>query len=281
MGRDRSVHITGAGGQVGVEVAALLPDAHAHARDDLDVTDAGAVRSALDGADVVVHLAAFTNVDECEQDPERAFAVNARGTANVAAVASAGGARVVYVSTDYVFDGRKGEAYEEHDQVNPVNVYGRSKLEGERAVLEVERSLVVRTSWVFGRGRNFVATILSAARAGKELRVVADQIGRPTWARALAQALVHLVEAEVTGTIHVAGDGYPCSWADLADAALDVAGAGGRVERVDTSGYARRAGRSLAPRPANSTLSIEAARAVGVPLWDWRESVRAYVKEIA
>jgi dTDP-4-dehydrorhamnose reductase len=257
----------------------MLPDARLHAREDLDVTDARAALSALDGADAVLHLAAFTNVDACEEEPERAFEVNARGTAIVAAAAAATGARVVYVSTDYVFDGRKDGAYEEDDAVNPLNVYGRSKLEGERAVLATDGNLVVRTSWVFGEGRNFVATMLFAARAGKKLRVVADQVGRPTWARPLARALVHLVEAETGGIVHVAGDGAPCSWADLADTALDAAGEGIRVERVDTSAYARLAGRSLAPRPANSTLSIEAARSLGVPLRDWRESVRAYVGE--
>ena len=280
MGRDRSVHVTGASGQVGLEVARLLPGARLHSREDLDVTDAAGVHSALDRADVVIHLAAFTDVDECEKDPARAFAVNAQGAGHVAEAAAAGGARVVYVSTDYVFDGTADGEYAEDHPTGPLNAYGRSKLEGEQIVMaHGDDNLVVRTSWVYGRGRNFVRTILSAARAGKELSVVADQIGRPTWARDLARALVHLVEAGASGSIHVAGDGPPCSWADLADAALSAAGLDARVARVDTAAYARLAGRTLAPRPGNSTLSLEKARANGVPLGEWRRSVDAYVRE--
>ena len=264
---------------MGRELARLLPAARLYTREDLDVADEAGVRSALSDARVVVHLAAFTNVDACESEPERAVAVNARGTEHVARAAREAGARVIYVSTDYVFGGDKEGAYEEGDPPRPLNVYGRSKLEGERAILESPENLVVRTSWVYGGGRNFVSTIVTAARAGKELRVVADQTGRPTWARDLARALVHLVEAGTRGIVHVAGDGPPCTWADLADEALHAAAIPVTVERVDTTTYARLAGRSLAPRPANSTLSIEAARAAGVPLHDWRESVRAYVGE--
>jgi dTDP-4-dehydrorhamnose reductase len=271
--------VTGASGQLGLEVARLLPEARLHTRERLDVSDGDRVRSVLDGADVVIHLAAFTNVDECEAAEERAFAVNARGTEHVADAAARAAGRVVYVSTDYVFDGTKHGEYGEDDEPNPLNVYGRSKLEGERAVLAREENLVVRTSWVYGQGRNFVATMLRAARAGKRLSVVADQVGRPTWARDLARALVHLVEVGATGTMHVAGDGPSCSWADLADESLAVAGLTARVDRVTTDAYARLAGRTLAARPANSSLSLARARSQGVPLGDWRRSVSAYVRE--
>jgi dTDP-4-dehydrorhamnose reductase len=264
---------------VGIELGKLLPDARLHTRADLDVTDAAAVRSALAGAKVVVHLAAFTNVDECEGDPERAFSVNARGTGHVAAAAGDEGGRVVYVSTDYVFDGTKEGQYVEEDPVNPINVYGRSKAEGEAIVRDGSDNLVVRTSWVYGRGRNFVKTIVSAARAGKDLSVVDDQVGRPTWARDLARGIVGLIERGATGTVHVAGDGDPCTWADLTEEAVAAAGLRSPVERVATEAYERMAGRPLAPRPRNSALSIEEARTMGVPLRDWRESVRAYVGE--
>jgi dTDP-4-dehydrorhamnose reductase len=274
-----SVHVTGAGGQVGLELGRLLPDARLHARADLDVTNESAVRAALEGADVVVHLAAFTSVDECQSDPERAFSVNARGTEHVVEAVRDGGGRVVYVSTDYVFDGTKKGEYVESDRPSPVNVYGESKAHGERAALAEARNLVVRTSWVFGRGRNFVATIVGAARAGRDVSVVDDQTGRPTSARDLARALAQLVDAEAAGIVHVAGDGEPASWADLACEAVKAAGLTAAVGRVTTDEYARSASRPLAPRPPNSTLSIDAARAMGVPLVDWRESVRAYVKE--
>jgi dTDP-4-dehydrorhamnose reductase len=226
---------------------------------------------------VVVHLAAYTNVDECEARPDRAFNVNAQGTRNVARAAARSGARVVYVSTDYVFDGTKEGEYVEGDDVNPINVYGRSKAEGEDAVSSSPDNLVVRTSWVFGRGRNFVATILAAARAGNDLRVVGDQIGRPTSARDLARSLAHLVGVGATGTVHVAGDGEPCSWADLAEEAIAAVDVSVPVERVMTDAYERASTRPLAPRPRNSTLALERARSWGVPLRDWRDAVRAYV----
>jgi dTDP-4-dehydrorhamnose reductase len=161
--------VTGAGGQVGTELARLVPTARLHLKDEVDVTDESVVRRALGGAEVVVHLAAFTDVDMCEVEAERAFEVNARGTENVARAAVANGARVVYLSTDYVFDGKKDGEYFEDDPPRPLNVYGRSKLAGERAVLEAAANLVVRTSWVYGRGRNFVATILGAARDRKSV----------------------------------------------------------------------------------------------------------------
>jgi dTDP-4-dehydrorhamnose 3,5-epimerase len=223
----------------------------------------------------------MTHVDECEMDRESAFRVNAEGTANVVAAAGRSGARVVYVSTDYVFDGAREGEYVEEDPTAPVNAYGSSKLEGERRVLDGPGNLVIRTSWVFGRGRNFVGTILGAVRDGRELVVVDDQIGRPTWARDLARAIAYLVDSDESGVMHVAGDGAPGSWAELATVATDAAGLDAHVQRTDTASYARRAGRRLAPRPMNSVLSIERARRAGVPLGPWRDAVRAYVTEQA
>lgn len=277
MGRHPSIHITGAAGQLGVELQTLLPEAGAWTHAELDVTDPDAVGTRLEGAEVVVHLAAFTNVDECELRPERAFSVNEQGAANVAAAAARSGGRVVYVSTDYVFDGRKEGEYLEDDGPAPVNVYGASKLAGERRVLAYPGNLVVRTSWVYGPGRNFVDSILSVARGGSTPVAVDDQVGRPTWARDLAAGLVSLIETRTNGVVHLAGDGAPGSWADVADEALAAAGLAARATRVTTETYARDSGRSLAPRPRNSALSIDKARALGVPLRPWRESVRAYV----
>jgi dTDP-4-dehydrorhamnose reductase len=270
--------VTGASGQVGTELRRLLPDATFWSRAELDVVDERATRERLKGADVVLHLAAFTRVDECESDPERATAVNDRGTSNVVAAIEQG-ARLVYVSTDYVFDGARAGEYSEDDPTNPINVYGRSKRAGELHAAALPGSLVVRTSWVFGPGHNFVATILGAARRGSRITVVDDQVGRPTWARALATALCHAVDAESTGVLHVAGEGSPCSWADLAEEAVRAAGLAVVVERVDTPTYARIAAARLAPRPPNSALGLDKARALGVPLTDWRDSVRAYVAE--
>lgn len=281
MGRHPSIHVTGAGGQVGIELRDLLPGAHFWTHAELDVTDAGAVAAALAEAGTVIHLAALTNVDECEQQPQRALSVNAGGTANVVSAAERTGARVVYVSTDYVFDGEKEGEYVEDDLPSPRNAYGASKLEGEEHVLGAAGPhLVVRTSWVYGRGRNFVATIVGAARAGKDVAVVDDQFGRPTWARELAVALASLAGSADIGVLHVAGGGEPCSWADLAEEAIGAAGLDAPVARIDTGEYARRAGKPLAPRPRNSVLSLVRARSGGIEPSDWRTSVRSYVEEM-
>ena len=270
--------VTGADGQVGRALRPVLPQADFRSRSDLDVTDEERVVAAIDGVDVVVHAAAMTNVDACEADPEGAAEVNDRGTRVVAAAARASGARVVYLSTDYVFAG-DAAPYDEEDPTGPLNVYGRTKLAGERH-LDPGRDLVVRTSWLFGDGRNFVRTILAGA-AHRIPRVVDDQLGVPTGAAAVARALAHVVAVPaLVGRLHVAGDGPSCSWADLADAALALAGLDSRVTRVDSASYAAAAGRVVAPRPADSTLLLTRARRAGLPLEDWRESLERYVRSI-
>jgi dTDP-4-dehydrorhamnose reductase len=223
------------------------------------------VGSSLRAGDVVVHTAAMTDVDGCERDPDAASAVNADGTANVAA----SGARVILLSTDYVFDGRAERAYREDDPTRPLSAYGRSKLAAERFVLERPGNLVVRTSWVYGAGRNFIRSILAAERAGKQLRVVDDQRGRPTWAGDLAAALVHLIDQGATGIVHVSGDGVPCTWADLAELVVDHP-----VDRISSAEFG-----AAAPRPRSSVLDLGLARTLGVPLADWRGSVRRYLEE--
>lgn len=272
------VLVTGAGGQAGRALGAELARADLRTHDELDVTDADAVAAAVEGTDVVIHTAAMTNVDACEADPAAAELANDLGTRTVARAAHACGAKVVYLSTDYVFSG-DAAPYDEDDPAAPLNVYGRTKLAGEHH-LDPERDLVVRTSWLFGRGRNFVRTMLTVAET-ETPRVVDDQIGRPTSAAMLACVLAAIVERPgMAGRLHVAGDGPPCCWADLADAALAAAGRDVRVTRVDSATYAAEAGRVIAPRPADSTLQLARARAAGLPLEDWRASVDAYVRGI-
>ena len=266
MGSDPVVCVTGADGQLGRALRDHLPAARFLTREDLDVTDARAVGDALGGADLVVHCAAMTDVDGCERDPERAAVVNAGGSANVAQAAG----RVIMLSTDYVFDGSADHEYGEDDPTGPINVYGRSKLDGERAVLAAGPNLVVRTSWVFGDGRNFLRAIVGADRAGRELRVVDDQRGRPTWSGDLAEAVAFLAGRDDRGVLNVAGDGEPASWADLAELAV-----GHRVARVTTAEWG-----AAAPRPPRSVLALDRARRLGVPLRDWRESAKRYVKEL-
>lgn len=280
MGHDPVVLVTGAAGQVGTALKGILPKARYLDRAQLDVTDPTAVIDAVAGTDVIVHLAAVTTVDGCEREPDAAWAINGQGTANVVEAARAWPTRVIYLSTDYVFDGTK-EEYSEEDMPSPLNRYGASKLEGERHVLGLgARGLVVRTSWLMGSGPNFVRTILDRARAGQDLHVVYDQVGRPTFADPLASALVHLVHVWTHGILHVAGDGVTCSWADLADAALAAAGLDTTVQRITTAEYFASATRPIAPRPARSVLALGKARALGVPLLDWRQSLPTYVETL-
>jgi dTDP-4-dehydrorhamnose reductase len=232
---------------------------------ELDVTDAAAVRDALAGA-TVINCAAYTDVDGAETDPGAARAVNADGAHNVAAVA----ARVVYVSTDYVFDGRKDGAYVESDPVNPLSEYGRSKLAGERATLTASpQSLIVRTAWLFGAGgRNFVTTMLRAGEERGEVSVVDDQVGCPTFTGHLAEVLVGLAEGHGHGFMHVAGTGS-CSWFEFARAIFERAGMDVDVQPCTTDEFPR-----PAQRPANSVLASER----GAPtLPAWQEGLEAFL----
>jgi dTDP-4-dehydrorhamnose reductase len=285
--------VTGAGGQLGrslVERLADRPDhalvaAAAHA--DLDVTDAAALRRALHDApggppDVVAHTAAMTHVDRCEAEPDAAWRANALAPGLVAEACREVGARLVHVSTDYVFDGCAVRPYREEDPTGPRSVYGRTKLEGEqRALAARPEALVVRTAWVFGPGRNFVATILeAAARAvsgeGPALRVVDDQRGSPTYSGHLADAILALVEARARGIYHVAGSGT-ATWWDLARAAVDAWGHPELpIAKVTTQEFPR-----PAPRPAWSVLDLGKAERAGVRMPPWQEGLHAYLESEA
>jgi dTDP-4-dehydrorhamnose reductase len=276
-GRESLIAVTGAGGQVGTALREFLPAGRFLSRSEVDVIEAKDVRLALEGAGVVIHLAAITNVDECERSPEQAFAVNAEGTRNVVEAAHLHGARVIYLSTDYVFDGERPEEYKEEDAPRPLSVYGRSKLRGERYVATRHENLVVRTSWIFGSGRNFPRTMIEAARAGGPISVVDDQFSRPTSAGHLGKALAHLAGRSTSGFLHVAGDGRPCGRAELAERAIAMAGLSVVVDRIDSDTYAQRSGQLLARRPKNSALALGRARQLGVPLDDWRTGLHRYV----
>ncbi len=276
MAAQPGILVTGAGGQVGTALRGRLRGARFLSHAELDVTDGEAVRVAVDRVGCVVHLAAMTHVDQCQREPGLARAVNGMGTVHVCRAAAKAGARVIYLSTDYVFSGDRGGEWLEDDPTGPLNVYGETKLLGECEVLAVAHGLVVRTSWVYGAGRNFLRTILAAAREGRVMRVVDDQVGRPTSAETVAEAVAWLVERPVRGVLHVADGGEAVSWAGLAAFALAEAGLEADLERITTAEFG-----ALAPRPANSTLAIGKAKALGVPLGEWRQRVRDYVRAAA
>jgi dTDP-4-dehydrorhamnose reductase len=232
---------------------------------ELDVTDAAAVRDALAGA-TVVNCAAHTDVDGAESDPAPARAVNVDAARNIADAA----ARVIYISSDYVFDGTKRGPYVESDPVNPISEYGRTKLEGERATLTASpHSLIVRTAWLFGHGgSNFVTTMLRLGEERGEVRVVDDQVGCPTFTEHLAGALVELADGHKHGFLHVAGSGA-CSWYEFARAIFERAGMDVDARPCTTAEFPR-----PAPRPANSVLVSER----GAPeLPTWQEGLDAYL----
>jgi dTDP-4-dehydrorhamnose reductase len=234
-------------------------------RAELDVTDRVAVAEALSG-ETVINCAAYTDVDGAEADPAPARAVNADGARNVAEVA----ARVIYLSTDYVFDGTKPGPYVESDPTRPLSEYGRSKLEGERATLTANpHSLIVRTSWLFGAGGgNFVTTMLRAGEEEGAVRVVDDQKGCPTFTGHLAEALVALAEGHGHGFLHVAGAGS-CTWFEFARAIFERAGMAVDVAPCGTDERSR-----AARRPANSVLRSER----GAPeLPSWQEGLDAFL----
>ncbi|MET8777402.1 dTDP-4-dehydrorhamnose reductase [Nocardia sp. NPDC004654] len=264
--------VTGAGGQVGRELLRLAPRARGYGRADLDITDADAVRAAIAPGDVVLNCAAYTAVDKAESEPDAAFAGNETGPAVLAAVCATVEARLIHLSTDYVFPGTQRAPYDTDDPTGPATVYGLSKLAGERAVLETApNSHVVRTAWVYsGRGGDFVATMLRLERERETVDVVDDQIGSPTYAADLAAGLLELVaRPDAPRLLHATNAGV-ASWFDLARAVFAEVGADPeRVRPCDSTAYPR-----PARRPAYSVLSDRAWRSAGLtPLRDWRAAL--------
>ena len=256
------VLITGAGGQLGAALAEVFPQADARDRAAFDIADS----PRLDHQpSVVLHAAAWTDVDGAQADPDGAARLNVEGTRNIVAL----GAPVAYFSTDYVFAGSKTGPYVESDEPDPLSVYGRTKLEGER---EVRDGWIVRSSWLFGwTSRNFVRTMLALGSERDEVAVVDDQRGSPTFVGHLAAATTDVLGLPY-GTYHVAAAG-DCTWAEFAEAIFEEAGLDCRVRRITTEELGR-----PAPRPANSVLRSER----GAPeLPHWREGLRECLDRLA
>jgi dTDP-4-dehydrorhamnose reductase len=276
----RRVLVTGATGMLGSDLVVLLTsagyDVLALAKSDLDVTDSGQVSRTFRELrpDVVVNCAAFTRVDACETDP-RAFQVNAGGAANLADACGHVGAQLAQISTDFVFDGQKGAPYREDDPVHPLSAYGRSKRAGEEEALRLPGSLVVRSSWLFGRsGWNFIEAILKQVEVGRpRLSVVVDQVGRPTSTTDLSEAILALLEAGATGVYHFANRGE-VSWNEFAREILWLAG---RVE-IPVDPIASETLARPARRPVYSVLDTgKYERLTGRPIRHFRDPLAEYL----
>jgi len=273
------VLVTGAAGMLGRDVMLAAGNAGhdvvGFGRTELDVTDAAAVEKKFDleRPDVVINCAAWTDVDGAEEAEEAALAVNGAGAGNVAAAAAGLGAGVVYVSSDYVFDGAKGSPYVETDQSAPLSAYGRTKLAGEEAtVVANKRHFVVRSSWLFGvGGGNFVETMLRLADDHGEVLVVRDQVGSPTYTWHLAYGLVRLIEGIEFGIHHMAAAGA-CSWYEFAREIFEQA----KVECNVMSATTEMLGRP-APRPAYSALTSQREHAIELP--SWQDGLAGYLAQ--
>ncbi len=275
------VLVTGAKGML---AHALLPCLSGHDVTGVDLNDFDIAReSAVHKAfrdlrpEFVFHLAAYTDVDGCEKNPELAMQVNGRGTANLARASAEVGATMLYVSTDYVFDGSGETPWREDAATNPRSAYGKSKLEGEKAVAaSLPSHFIARSSWLFGpRGKNFVSTILKYAAERDELRVVSDQRGSPTFTRHLAAKLAQFLNLKAYGVYHVTGSGS-CSWFEFTQAILKSAGYDHvRVLPISTEESGR-----PAPRPKFSVLENRKLSETGLgPLPHWSEGLAEYLRE--
>ncbi|MBI3793549.1 MAG: dTDP-4-dehydrorhamnose reductase [Nitrospinae bacterium] len=275
--------VTGANGGLGGAIisacARLYPswECVGLTRAEADLADAVATEKAVSSLapDVIIHCSAMTAVERCETEPDLARRINVDGTRAVARSAEKCGARMVFVSTDYVFDG-SGAPYQEDATPAPLNVYGQTKLEGERAMLVLNRSLVVRTSWLYGKnGKSFPATVLGLAKTKKVIRMVNDQKGSPTYSADLAEALLKLVEMEATGIYHVCNSGH-CTWYELAKAVLEIRGINAPLEPTSSSEF-----NAPAKRPADSRLDCSRyAEKTGSPLRPWREALADYLSSL-
>jgi dTDP-4-dehydrorhamnose reductase len=263
--------VLGAGGQLGSELVRLLPEVVGFSRHQLSVADRGGVEAAcrLHRPQVVFNCAAYNSVDRAEVEPQLAHEVNAAGPENVALACSRHGARLIHFSTNFVFDGRLDRPYIEKDEANPLGVYGRSKLDGETAVLAAQpEALVIRSAAVFGdrgsaaKGGSFPQRIVEKGRRGERIRVVADQRVNPTYARDLAQAAIRLVSDDLRGVVHVVAEGC-CGWDEFARAALELCGVDANVESLSSSELG-----APAARPLNGCLG--SVRTVALAPWKER-----------
>ena len=272
--------VTGAKGQLGTGVLKVLQERSVEHRgvdiDDFDISDQEAVNTNLEKylPDTVIHCAAYTAVDAAEENAELCLRINKDGTENLARVCSKINAEMIYISTDYVFNGEGNTPYETNAPKGPLQIYGKSKLAGEEAVMQyLDKYYIVRTSWVFGEnGTNFVKTMLKLAQTRTEINVVDDQIGSPTYTPDLASLLCDLVQSGKHGVFHATNEGF-CSWAEFAEESLKIINSSCRIKRIPTEQFPTKA-----LRPRNSRLSKTSLSKAGFSLLpEWNDALERYI----
>lgn len=278
-----TILVTGASGQLGHDVVEELKrrglEWNAPSSEEMDITDPDAVMEWIQGAcpQAVIHCAAYTAVDRAEDEPDLCMEANVQGTRNVARACFDVGAKMAYISTDYVFDGSGEAPWDTDDRTGPLNVYGASKLEGERMVRAIlDEYFIVRISWVFGKnGNNFVKTMLRLGRERETLSIVADQWGSPTYTKDLAPLLCDMVLTDKYGTYHATNEGIT-NWADFAKEIFRQAGIFCKVNAIPSAEYPTKA-----TRPMNSRLSKASLEAAGFSrLPEWKNALARYLKEL-
>ncbi len=275
--------VTGAKGQLGFDVSSELERLGLNFIgsdiDTLEISDKKAVEAFFkeNSIDAVIHCAAYTAVDKAEENEEQCFKVNYEGTKNLAEECNQYGAKMLYVSTDYVFSGEGTSPFETEDKKAPMNIYGLSKLKGEEAVRGILKNyFIVRTSWVFGeKNTNFIYTMLRVANSREKVTVVSDQVGSPTYSRHLARLLCEMITSEKYGTYHARNDNF-CSWYELCKFAYEVKGKTTEIIPVTSEEY-----KTAAKRPKNSRLSLKSLKESGFELLPpWQEAVKEYLSNI-
>lgn len=276
------VLVTGANGQLGYDVVKELQkqniECYGATRKDFDIIDFKATENFIINymPDAIIHCAAYTAVDKAEDEQGLCHLVNTSATENIAEICKKINTKLLYISTDYVFNGTKDGFYEVDDETNPINVYGKSKLLGEEAVQKIlKKYFIVRISWVFGKhGNNFVKTMMRLGKELKEINVVSDQYGSPTYTADLSSLLVEMIKTEKYGIYHATNEGV-CSWAEFAEEIFKIAKMDVNVNYITTAEY-----RTRAKRPLNSKLSKKRIKENFYELPNWKSSLQTFIKNL-
>jgi len=283
--------VTGGKGQLGLALQEVLPEQESVflTKNELDITETEKVSQQINDVrpEIVIHTAAYTDVDNCEANPDLAYRVNVLGTKNIALACQKIKATCIFISSDYVFDGKKKTPYQEEDSPHPLSVYGKTKWEGEKIVQRIPHFLIVRTAWLFGQGENFVQKIIQLSQKRKELKVVNDQIGCPTYALDLAHALWKLIliytgenqfPKNKKDIYHITNLGY-CSWHDFAREIIKESRLQVKISPISSLEW-RKIKPKSAPRPSYSVLDGQKIARLGIKMRPWQQALKEYLSTL-